>query len=70
VEYQAARTDFADSSDRRIRENGVKLMDALWNASTFRAVDLRGSLTAHAMGLQSACADAGVIFTLSDAVEG
>ena len=72
AEYRAARAQFEQSDHERIREHGTQLMDVVWNLSripdsqTASAIGYVGPLTTHAQGLQSACADQGVIFNLTD----
>jgi hypothetical protein len=71
-EYQAARVQFERSDRARIREHGTQLMDVVWNLSKvppgqeMNALGYVGPLTNHAQGLQSACADEGIIFNLND----
>ncbi len=71
-EYRAARAQFEQSDHERIREHGTQLMDVVWNLSNMPAgqemntLGYVGPLTTHAQGLQSACADEGIIFNLND----
>jgi hypothetical protein len=68
-EYVSMRKVFADSRYRDLREHGTKLMDVLWQVSQLGtddevAMSYLQPLTEHLSGLQSACADHGVIIDL------
>ncbi|GIE90235.1 hypothetical protein Are01nite_67150 [Actinoplanes regularis] len=69
-EYIAMRKVFADSRYPDLREHGTKLMDVLWQVSQLgadnevAALAYLQPLTEHVSGLQSACADHGVILDL------
>ena len=70
AEYRETRDLFADSEHEDIREHGTKLVDVLWQVQQLPEGDemggiaFIGQLTEHATGLQSACADQGVVFNL------
>jgi hypothetical protein len=70
-EYREVREQFADSAYADIREHGTKLMDVLWQVDQLpegqemAALALLGPLAEHATGLQSACADQGVHFSIN-----
>lgn len=68
-EYVRMRKVFADSRYADLREHGTKLMDVLWQvtqlgADNEAAMAYVQPLTEHVSGLQSACADHGVIIDL------
>ncbi|WP_436529295.1 hypothetical protein [Actinoplanes sp. HUAS TT8] len=69
-EYLRMRKIFADSHYADLREHGTKLMDILWQVSQIgtdneaAAMAYLQPLTEHVSGLQSACADHGVIIDL------
>lgn len=69
-DYVRMRKVFADSRYADLREHGTKLMDILWQVSQLGADDEAVAmnylqpLTEHVSGLQSACADHGVIINL------
>jgi hypothetical protein len=69
TEYRALRKTFEDSRYGDIRDHGTKLVDVAWQASRLGgdqgALVYVGPLTEHATGLQSACADQGIIVNLS-----
>lgn len=72
-EYRQMREVFEDSRFDDIRDHGTKLMDLVWQISKMGdnpglgALAYVGQLTEHMTGLQSACADQGVIVTLQPA---
>ncbi len=69
-EYISMRQVFADSRFPDLREHGTKLMDIMWQVSQLgadnevAALAYLQPLTEHISGLQSACADHGVILDL------
>ncbi|GIF14540.1 hypothetical protein [Actinoplanes teichomyceticus] len=69
-EYLAMRRVFADSRYADLREHGTKLMDVLWQVTQLGTDDQVAALTylepltRHVSGLQSACADHGVVIDL------
>ncbi len=69
-EYVRMRKVFADSRYADLREHGTKLMDILWQVTQLGtddeavALTYLQPLTEHVSGLQSACADHGVILDL------
>ncbi|GAA4587841.1 hypothetical protein BJY16_008354 [Actinoplanes octamycinicus] len=68
-EYLSMRQVFADSRYADLREHGTKLMDVLWQVSQLgadneMALTYLQPLTEHISGLQSACADHGVVIDL------
>lgn len=69
-EYVQMRKVFADSRYADLREHGTKLMDILWQVSQLGAdneavaLTYLQPLTEHVSGLQSACADHGVIIDI------
>jgi hypothetical protein len=68
-EYVRMRQVFADSRYADLREHGTKLMDVLWQvtklgADNEAALVYLQPLTEHVSGLQSACADHGVLVDL------
>lgn len=72
AEYREVRETFADSRYEDIREHGTKLMDVAWQVSQLgdggevgmEAWVYMQPLTTHMSGLQSACADQGIIIDL------
>jgi hypothetical protein len=73
AEYRKVRAVFEDSRHDDIRDHGTKLMDLAWQISKLgdnpglEALPYVGPLTEHMTGLQSACADQGVIVSLQNA---
>jgi hypothetical protein len=72
AEYRALRKTFEDSRYGDIRDHGTRLVDVAWQVSRLPdgdqgtgALRYAGPLTEHASGLQSACADRGIIVNLS-----
>jgi uncharacterized protein YcbK (DUF882 family) len=69
-EYKAVREMFSDSRYEDIREHGKSLVDLIWQVNRIRddeaAGDLIGRIANHATGLQTACADRGVVVNLMD----
>jgi hypothetical protein len=69
-EYRELREVFEDSRHEDIRDHGTKLIDLVWQMSKMgeepglEALAYVGPLTEHMTGLQSACADQGVIVDL------
>ncbi|WIM94179.1 hypothetical protein ACTOB_006181 [Actinoplanes oblitus] len=69
-EYLSMRQVFANSRYADLREHGTKLMDVLWQLTQWGpdnemvALTYLQPLTEHISGLQSACADHGVIIDL------
>ncbi|GIF06581.1 hypothetical protein [Actinoplanes siamensis] len=69
-EYVSMRRVFAESRYADLREHGTKLMDVLWQVTQLGSDDEMTALTylrpltEHVSGLQSACADHGVIIDL------
>jgi len=61
--YRKTRALFAGSRDPDIRENGTKLIDIAWQAGQdeSKALAYMGPLMDAASGLQTACADHGII---------
>jgi hypothetical protein len=70
AEYRELRGVFEDSRYEDIRDHGTKLIDLVWQLSKLgeepgmEALAFMGPLTEHVTGLQSACADQGVIVDL------
>jgi hypothetical protein len=70
AEYRELRGVFEDSRHEDIRDHGTKLIDLVWQLSKMgdepglEALAFMGPLTEHVTGLQSACADQGVIVDL------
>jgi hypothetical protein len=70
AEYHELRDLFAGSDYQGIREHGTELLDLVWQVSQlpdgeeFGALPLLPTLSAHALGLQQACADQGVVIDL------
>lgn len=73
AQYRELRGVFADSRHDDIRDHGTKLMDVVWQVSQLgdepgmEALAYIGPLTTHMTGLQSACADQGIIVNLKPA---
>ena len=71
AEYKGVRRQFADSRNSDIRDHGTKLVDGIWQIQKMKddeaigALALIGPMMQHLAGLQSACADEGVVFTIS-----
>ncbi|PWR11310.1 hypothetical protein DKT68_06045 [Micromonospora acroterricola] len=71
AEYREAREQFEDSRHDKIREHGTALIDIAWQVSSLPeeqemgALAFMGPLTTHMSGLQTACADQGVIVNLN-----
>ncbi|MEU9508545.1 hypothetical protein AB0D32_19985 [Micromonospora sp. NPDC048170] len=71
AEYREAREVFEDSRHEKIREHGTALMDIAWQVNQLPkgeeigALAFMGPLGTHMSGLQTACADQGVIVNLS-----
>lgn len=70
AEYRQVRAVFEDSRYDDIRDHGTKLMDLAWQISKMgdnpglEALAYVGQVTEHMTGLQSACADQGIIVDL------
>lgn len=73
AEYRKLRAVFEQSRHDDIRDHGTKLMDVAWQVSKLgpepgmEALAYVGPLTEHMTGLQSACADQGVIVAFPNA---
>ncbi|MEU6202427.1 hypothetical protein ABZ814_02390 [Micromonospora musae] len=71
AEYREARELFEDSRHEDIREHGTALMDIAWQVSNLPedqgmgALAFLGAMGTHISGLQTACADQGVIVNLN-----
>ncbi|MFF3869095.1 hypothetical protein [Micromonospora sp. NPDC001898] len=71
AQYREAREVFEDSRHEKIREHGTALMDVAWQVNQLPkgqemgALAYMGPLTTHMSGLQTACADQGVIVDLN-----
>ncbi|RLP93195.1 hypothetical protein [Micromonospora sp. CV4] len=71
AEYRKVREQFEDSRHEKIREHGTALIDIAWQVSNLPeeqemgALAFMGPLTTHMSGLQTACADQGVIVDLN-----
>lgn len=71
AEYREARELFEDSRHEKIREHGTALMDLAWQISQMPedqemgALAFIGPMGTHISGLQTACADQGIIVNLS-----
>ncbi|MEV6376419.1 hypothetical protein [Micromonospora musae] len=71
AEYREARELFEDSRHEDIREHGTALMDIAWQVSNLPedqgmgALAFLGAMGTHISGLQTACADHGVIVDLN-----
>lgn len=74
-EYRETRKLFADSDHEDIRNHGTRLVDLVWQMQQLPEGDevggfaYIGQLAEHATGLQSACADQGIMFNLLDGAE-
>jgi hypothetical protein len=70
--YREAREVFEDSRHDKIREHGTALMDIVWQidqlpkSQSSAALAFIGPMSTHLAGLQTACADQGVIVNLTD----
>lgn len=70
AEYQDAREIFADSRHEKLREHGTAIVDLAWqiqglgDGNELAALAFVGPMGTHLSGLQSACADQGVIVDL------
>ncbi|ADL45372.1 hypothetical protein [Micromonospora aurantiaca (nom. illeg.)] len=70
AEYRQARSVFENSRHDDIRAHGMALMDLAWqmsqipNGQEMGALAFIGPMTTHISGLQTACANQGVIVTL------
>lgn len=73
AQYRELRSVFEDSRHDDIKDHGTKLMDIVWQVSQLgdnpgmEALAYIGPLTTHMTGLQSACADQGIIVNLKPA---
>lgn len=79
AQYKQLRQVFADSRYDDIRNHGTKLLDIVWQVSQltdgtdadsgsgFAVLAYVGPLTTEMSGLQSACADQGIIVNLKNA---
>ncbi|WP_204036387.1 hypothetical protein [Micromonospora qiuiae] len=71
AEYREVRKVFEDSRHDKIREHGTALMDIVWQVDQlpedqeFGALAFLAPMGTHISGLQTACADQGVIVNLS-----
>ncbi|WP_148272183.1 hypothetical protein [Micromonospora maris] len=71
AQYREARKVFEDSRHEKIREHGTALMDIVWQVDQMNddealgALAFMGPLGTHMTGLQTACADQGVILNLN-----
>ncbi|MFC0505165.1 hypothetical protein [Micromonospora costi] len=71
AEYREVRELFEDSRHEDIREHGTGLIDILWQVSNLPegqemgALAFIGPMGTHVSGLQTACADQGVIVNLN-----
>ncbi|MEH0939117.1 hypothetical protein [Micromonospora psammae] len=71
AEYREARKLFEDSRHEDIRKHGTALIDVAWQVSSLDegeemgALAFMGPLSTHMSGLQTACADQGVIVNLN-----
>lgn len=71
AEYREARGVFEDSRHEDIRKHGTALMDLAWQISQLPegqemgAIAFIGPMGTHVSGLQTACADQGVIVNLN-----
>jgi hypothetical protein len=70
AEYRRIRAMFADSRHDDIRDHGTRLIDLVWQIQQLpkddemAALGFIGPLTTHVAGLQSACAEQGIVFNL------
>lgn len=76
AQYRELRKVFAESRYDDIKDHGTKLIDVIWQVSqttkggddaAMGALAYLGPLTTHMSGLQSACADQGIIVNLQPA---
>ncbi|MFJ8691245.1 hypothetical protein [Micromonospora wenchangensis] len=71
AEYRKARAIFEDSRYEKLREHGTAIVDVAWQMqgldddSGMAGLAFMGPLGTHLSGLQSACADQGVIVDLN-----
>ncbi|MFI7609253.1 hypothetical protein ACIBTV_29650 [Micromonospora sp. NPDC049366] len=71
AEYLEARELFEDSRHEKIREHGTALIDIAWQITQMPDADSGGALAfigpmgTHVSGLQTACADQGIIVNLN-----
>ncbi|MEV4847454.1 hypothetical protein AB0K20_30095 [Micromonospora matsumotoense] len=71
AEYRKARAIFEESRYEKLREHGTAIVDVAWQMqglgddSGMAGLAFMGPLGTHLSGLQSACADQGVIVDLS-----
>ncbi|MEO3925271.1 hypothetical protein ABGB07_15580 [Micromonosporaceae bacterium B7E4] len=72
-EYRELRSLFEDSDKEKIREHGTALVDLAWQISQMPdgqemgALAFIGPMGTHVAGLQTACADEGIIISLTNA---
>jgi hypothetical protein len=71
VQYRRTRKQFEDSRKPRIGEHGTALVDLAWQmqeipqGQELGALAFIGPIGEHISGLQTACADEGIILNLS-----
>lgn len=71
AEYRKVRKQFEDSDIDKIREHGTALVDIVWQIDQMPEDEKMGALAflapigTHISGLQTACADAGVVVNLN-----
>jgi hypothetical protein len=71
AEYRAVRKQFEDSDNDKIREHGTALVDIAWQIDQMPEGEEMGALAflapmgTHISGLQTACADLGIMVNLS-----
>ncbi|MGY0002812.1 hypothetical protein [Micromonospora sp. I033] len=71
AEYREVRELFEDSRHEKLREHGTALVDIVWQVSNLPegqemgALAFIGPMGTHVAGLQTACADQGVIVNLN-----
>ncbi|GGR98904.1 hypothetical protein GCM10010169_49370 [Micromonospora fulviviridis] len=71
AEYREVRELFEDSRHEKLREHGTALVDIVWQVSNLPEGEEMGALAfigpmgTHVAGLQTACADQGVIVNLN-----
>ncbi|MGW4157504.1 hypothetical protein ACWEDF_30595 [Micromonospora chersina] len=71
AEYREVREMFEDSRHEKLREHGTALVDIVWQVSNLPEGEEMGALAfigpmgTHVAGLQTACADQGVIVNLN-----
>lgn len=76
AQYKEWRDAFADSRYDEIRLHGTRLMDLVWQLSQpgasdgLNALTYMQPLTEHMSGLQSACADHGIILKMASGAAG